>query len=517
MPETGSAPPQQIAQFRSDGITAATGLRIPFFSDDFSRAYGLPPARIVNMMSEATPLREERPYVPLVGLRETRYSRPGLVPFVSCGSGPIRGMAISPPFLLAIPFFVSGNTFYDANGTARGSCPGTDRVRFAASASQMVAVSEGVAYLCDDGTGGVFTPFPLTASWIADGSALPPVSDVAWIGDRFVYSVLGTSMFYYSEVNDAANVPGLNFESTEATPAPILGLTVWNDQLCAFTSQSVEFFALSGSADAPFTPQNGLGFQRGCASRDAIAYADNAIFWVGENRVVYRSAPSPTRISSNSIEDKLRQCADISTLSAFVVSFEGHELYVLTIPGVGTYAYDISRIGTTISTYGDSYSRGEWDEWQSWGAPVFRGQAGIMAGGVAYVGDNASAAVFTMKMGVYTDAGGPLVRQVSSFIKIEEGNPRCLNFVLQCVAGVGNPSGAGMNPVAEMRFSDDLGGTFTAWRETSLGVQGGYATRAMWQRLGRMRAPGRLVEIRVSDPVNACFSHLELNASRPAW
>jgi hypothetical protein len=38
----GSAPAAQIAQFRSDGFSAQTGLRIPFFSDAFSRAFGFP-------------------------------------------------------------------------------------------------------------------------------------------------------------------------------------------------------------------------------------------------------------------------------------------------------------------------------------------------------------------------------------------------------------------------------------------------------------------------------------------
>jgi hypothetical protein len=287
--------------------------------------------------------------------------------------------------------------------------------------------------------------------------------------------------------------------------------------LVAFASQSVTFFQLSGNADAPFTPILGNGFERGCASRDAIAYADNALFWVGENRVVYRSAPTPQRISGNSLEDKLRQCADIGALTAFVVTFEGHELYVLNVPGVGTWAYDVSRIGTTISTYGDSYTRGEWGEWESYGRTAFRGCAGIMVEGVAYVGDDTTNDLFTMQMGIYTDAGGPLTRMGTIFVKIEEGNPRCLNMVLQCVTGVGNPTGLGSQPVAEMRWSDDLGRTFGPWRQAPLGVEGGYATRALWQRLGRFRSPGRLVQVRVTDPVNACFSHMELNAARPAW
>jgi len=105
----------------------------------------------------------------------------------------------------------------------------------------------------------------------------------------------------------------------------------------------------------------------------------------------------------------------------------------------------------------------------------------------------------------------------SAFIKIEEGTPRCSNIVLHCVQGVGNPVDPGANPVAEMRYSDDLGATFSRWRQAPLGAAGVYRGRAFWQRLGLLRALGRLVVVRVSDPVNAVFSHLELNASRPAY
>jgi hypothetical protein len=518
MPQTGqgSAPQQQIAQFRSDGFTASTGLRIPFFSDDFSRAYGLPPARLVNMMSEATPLREERPYVPLVGMREIRYSRPGLVSNLQLGTGPTRGLWQQDGFLgLTGPasiFWITGTSVY-LGGSLIGAIPGTDRVRFAASPTEAVFCSEGAVYYYN---GAYFGLLSGTADFITNSSVMPPCVDVAWIADVSVYAALGTNRFYFSQVNDAPNVPALNFEGLESAD-PIVGLTTWNNMLVVFGTQTTTFFSLSGNADAPFTPVLGNGFERGCASRDAVAYADNAIFWVGENRVVYRSAPTPTRVSGNSLEDKLRQCANISALTAFVVTFEGHELYVLNVPGVGTWAYDISRIGTTISTYGDSYTRGEWDEWESYGRDHFRGCAGVMVNGVAYVGDDTTNDLFSMQMGVYTDAGGPLTRMGSIFVKIEEGNPRCLNMVLQCVTGVGNPTGLGVNPVAEMRYSDDGGHTFGNWRQAPLGMTGGYATRALWQRLGKLRSPGRLVQVRVTDPVNACFSHMELNASRPAW
>jgi hypothetical protein len=280
---------------------------------------------------------------------------------------------------------------------------------------------------------------------------------------------------------------------------------------------SVEFWSANTDPDAPFIPMDGRAYQRGSISRDAVRFADNSLFWVGDDGVVYRSASAPSRVSSSSIEDKIRQCANKGAITAFVATFEGHELYVMTLPGVGTYAYDISRVGTVAQAYGASPGRGFWTEWQSWNQTVFRGQVSLQVGSVVYVGDNSTNDVGTMQVGVYSDYGQPLKREASAFIKIEEGTPRCSNIVLHCVRGVGNASGVGSAPVAEMCYSDDLGRTFRRWIPAPLGAVGGYGGRAFWQRLGLLRAPGRLVRIRVSDPVNAVFSHLELNASRPAY
>jgi hypothetical protein len=507
----GSAPSAQIAQFRSDGITAATGLRIPFFTDAFSRAFGFPDVLPVNMIAEETPLREERPFAAYVGLREVHYSRPALVSFKNLGTGPIRGVFQAPNCYGAGLFIVSGQTAYNvATGASCGAIPGKDRVRWAASESQMVLVASGVAYLY---SGATFQPIV--------SASLPPVSDVAWLDGRFVFMAAGSDMFWFSEISNASDVTGLDFATAESFPDPNVGCAILNQELVIFGTQSVEFWGPGGTGSngvvIPFEPNGTPPFQRGCIARDTIAFADNSLFWVGDNKVVYRVGNVPQRVSSSSIEDKIRQCATPSAMSAIVLTFEGHEFYVLNIPGVGSFAYDLSRIGTQAQAYGSSYERGEWQEWASWGRTQFRGQVGCMMAGVAYVGDDTTNDLWVMQVGAYSDAGGPFTRQASSFIKIEEGTPRCLNIVLHGVVGQGNASGPGSDPVVEMRWSDDQGRTFSRWRQASLGPMGAYRTRAFWQRLGLLRAPGRLVQVRCSDPVNVVFSHLELNAVRPAY
>ncbi|MGH7022785.1 MAG: hypothetical protein ACREEB_04240 [Caulobacteraceae bacterium] len=76
--------------------------------------------------------------------------------------------------------------------------------------------------------------------------------------------------------------------------------------------------------------------------------------------------------------------------------------------------------------------------------------------------------------------------------------------------------GSSSVPLMEVRYSDDQGRTFGHWLATPLGAGGEYATRAYWERLGRMRAPGRLIEVRCSEPVDVAFSHLELKPLRAA-
>jgi hypothetical protein len=504
----GSAPTQQIAQFRSDGFSASTGLRIPFFTDDFSRSFGFPATRLRNMITEATPMREERPYTPLVGLREVHYSRPGLVGAYKPGVGPIRCLFAAPPALGGRTIAVSGAQAWDlTSGTGLGTVGGTDLVRVAVSRTQVVLVASGAAYLMDATTNGAFAPMTNTV--------LPPVLDVAYLGDRFIYALIGSDTFYWSEIDDAATIDGLSFATAEASPDPIVALAVLAGQLVIFGTASVETWQVGTDAAAPFTPAIGQGYQRGCASRDAVAFLDNALFWIGENRVVYRTQDVPQRVSSSSIEDKLRQCSDIAACTGFAATFEGHEFYVLNVPGVGTYAYDASRIGTQAGAYGDSFSRGEWGEWTSFGRPRFRGQCALALNGAVLVGDDRTNDVWTMEVGVYRDGLDPLVRTASAFIKVEEGTPRCDNLVLHCVTGVGTAVDPGSAPVTEMRYSDDQGRTFGPWRPASSGAMGRYSQRVTWRRLGQMRAPGRLVEVRVGDPVNAAFSHLELNAARP--
>lgn len=84
-------------------------------------------------------------------------------------------------------------------------------------------------------------------------------------------------------------------------------------------------------------------------------------------------------------------------------------------------------------------------------------------------------------------------------------------FQLDCEAGVGTVSGQGQTPTLELRWSDDGGFTWSAWRTLGVGPQGQYRFRAMAWRLGYAR--DRVFEVRQSDPVKTTWltAYLDLD------
>jgi hypothetical protein len=450
------------------------------------RAYGrprmgLPQARLVNMFVEETP------HGPTA---DARFPRPGLQASYSVGTGPIRGMFSQPGVFGGALFIVSGQGMYLADGTSLGTIPGSDTVRFAASPEQVVAVGGGTAFLHE---GAGFNPITDTD--------LPAVSDVARLAGRFVYAVAGSDRFYWSEINDAGNIDGLSFATAEGSADANLGVATLGDELNFFGASTVEVWFASGDPDAPFQKALGRQYSRGCAARDSVAALDNALFFLGEDRIVYRAQQAPIRISTFSLEERLKSCSAIGQVTALAISLEGHSFYLLNIPGQGSFAFDIAS--------------GQWAEWASWGRDVFRGRCVVSAGGETFVGDDETGTVWKLAPGVYRDGTDPISFIASCFMPMPGGSARCDNLVLQGARGVGLASGQGVDPQVEMRWSDDQGRTWSRWRAAPMGALGEYRRRAVWQRLGTIREPGRAFEFRATDPVLATLSGVLLNVSRP--
>lgn len=441
---------------------------------------GLPQAILVNLTVEDTP---DGP------TPDARIPRPGLVNSATAGAGPIRGVFRQAGVYGGSLFAVSGGTAY-INGAGVGSIDGSDNARWAVSTSQFVVVGGGTAYLYD---GSNFAQ-------ITDPD-LPLVSDVAVLGARFVYTTAGSGRFYWSEVNDAGNVDGLSFATDELAPDDTLGALVVGDEIYFLGASTIEPWYQTGDSDLPFQRAQGRSYDRGVIARDAAVNFDNTIGFVGDDLIIYRLAQVPQRISNFGIEEKLKACTTPSLIQAFAATVEGHAFLVVNIPGQGSFAYDAAST--------------EWAEWRSYGLDQFRVTCSTMYGATVYCGDRFSGTIWALTPGTYLDGTDPITFEATAFIPQPGGQTRCNNLVLQGARGNGTDTGQGSDPMVEMKYSDDQGHTFSRWRQASLGKRGKYAKRPVWQNLGSIKEPGRVVRIRTTDGVLPTMSGLLMNVPHP--
>lgn len=453
---------------------------IDFATQAYARpAYGLPPARLVNMYVEETPGGPAP---------SARLERPGLVESYSVGDGPIWKVFRKAGTFSGDLFVVSGAAVYRGEVSIGAVASGV--VRIDSSQTQLVVVdSTGLAY-CYDGT---------TFTEITDPD-LPLVSDVAYVAGRFYYLEKDTDVWWFSALDDATAIDGLAFATAESAPDANVGLAVLRDEVWFFGEDTVEPWYQTGDADAPLQRGQGRKFEKGCVAQESIVKLDNTLFFVGEDEAgfaVYRSADVPQRVSTHGIEDAIGRCGDPSAITAYATGFDGHPQYVLNLPGIATFAFDVST--------------GTWAEWQSYGRDVFRGRCGIIVSGTAYIGDDETGTVWTFGTNRHLDGDDPITRIASAFLQAAAGAKPVHSLALMCRTGVGVTMGQGLNPIVEMRYCDNENEGWSDWEQEPLGPIGAYSARPRWTRLGLLESPGRLFEIRVTDPVSVVYQALVYN------
>lgn len=454
---------------------------IPFADTAFSRpSYGLPGARLVNFFPEKA-----------FGSESVRLPRPGLSDegaSYSVGAGPIRGIYSKPGVFDGDKFTVSGTAVYRETALI-GAVAGEGIASFAASASQLVIVSGGIAYVYD---GATFTA-------ITDPD-LPEVAGVVTLAGRFVYTTTESDRYYWSAVNDATDIDGLDFATAEGSPDATVAVAVLGDELFFFGSDSTEIWFPTGDLDAPYQRTQGRRYTRGCAAAASVVQMDNTLIWVGDDRIVYRAESVPRAIGDAGISEALRGCDNIADATAFFVPFDQHAYYLLNIPGETTYVLDVTT--------------GRWAEWSSFQKTTFRVQCATIDDGQVFLGDDETGRVWLLSADAYSDGGDPITGILTAIRSQSSGVQRNFNLMLECTRGVGNADTP--DPVVEMRYSDNNGRTWTIWRQANMGQVGDYGQKPIWTRLGSVKSPGRIYEIRITDAVMRACRHLVADEQRIA-
>jgi hypothetical protein len=327
----------------------------------------------------------------------------------------------------------------------------------------------------------------------------------------------------------------LAFSSKDGAPDNLVSMIVDHREVYLLGEASSEVWVDSGLFPFAFQRIPGTSTQHGIAAKFSVARLGNSFAYLsknirGDGQIMMMQGYIPTRISNHAVENSI-EGAEISDARAWTYLIEGHEVYVISFPGLDlTWAYDIAS--------------GMWHKWL-WvdSNNVFhrhRGNCHSHFSNMSLVGDWENGQIYMLDPNVYTDNGGEIRRvrraphlvsdfQRQFFSELQilfqpgvglEGNITGSTSPTNAVAGLAVAGIAiagkatiatqGANPQAMLRWSNDGGSTWSNEHWVSIGVQGRYKNRAIWRRLGQAR--DRVYEVVVTDPIKAVIVAANLKA-----
>lgn len=432
--------------------------------------------------------------------RLSLHPTPGLKVYQEIGTGGIRGMME----MGGVLYVVSGSDLLKISSDkmtvpiASYQIEGTGPVSMAGNGYDLCLVASDV------GKGYLYTAETGEFRLINDPDFRTP-STVVFLDGFFIFSEKDTGRVFSSELmltppeTDPESIfNSLDFATAESDPDNIVAVARVNDQLWLMGAKSIEMWYYDGGDGFPFQRGSGGTIDIGCGAAFSIARADNNIFWLGDDGVVYRTqGTAPQRISTFPIEHVISTYSEISDAVAYTQKLSGHLFYVLSFPtGNATWAYDVA---TQM-----------WHERQSWPSGRVIGQYHAEFGRLSLVGDYRRGTIYQFDPDCYTENGAIIKRQRTCNVVAEDGRRLFFNFLqLNIESGVGLVEGQGEDPQIMFQWSDDDGRTWSDEVWTSMGKLGETQQRVVFRRLGSSFR--RTFRVTITDPVKTVFTNAILD------
>jgi len=446
----------------------ATPIQFALSSNDgrFGAANG---ERLINLYAEAMPPNSKVP----AGL----FGTPGQYLFSSLPDGPVQGMEIMDGVLFAVTPRKFYEVKWDGSYTELGDVVINGPVSIATNGFQVAFV--------DGSKGYAFDPVATPVLQELSGDGWYPANTVTHQDGYFIFNRNTTGQFFVSELL-SVEFDALDYATAEAAPDDTLALLSDQRALWLFGETSTEIWYNAGN-DFPFARMHGAYIEKGIAAALSARKLDNGIFWLGSDRVVYRTnGYGLVRVSTHAVEYDLRNVR-VSDAVAYAYTSEGHAFYVLTIPSISkTWCFDVTT--------------GLWHERSNSVHGRHNGQCYAFAYGRHLIGDFQSGSIYALDMASLTDNGDRIIRTAISPALSAKGNRATMYSVeIEFQAGVGNAIAPGDDPVAVLQYSDDGQKSWSERKVRKIGKIGEFTRRAKWGPLGQFR--NRHIKIEISDPV----------------
>lgn len=428
---------------------------------------------------------------------------PGYKLLTSIGDGPIRGMWFTSSGRLAV---VSGNQVYRVaivNGAWTGGLAGT----IGTSTGPVSMADNGTQLILVDGAAGYIISLANGVMTKITNEFFVPAATVVFQDGYFIAGSTNMNQFAISKLYDGFTWDGLDFGVAEGSPDAVVAIVSNMRQVWLLGQETIEVWWNTGNADFPFQRIDGAFIEYGCAAPSTAQKFNNSVVWLGggakANGIVWIAQGfTPKRISNHAVEFAIQQVADLSTTTAWTYQENGHTFYCLNLPGATTtWVYDSAT--------------------EQWSERVFlnrgleerhRAEHYAMAYNVHVIGDYQNGNIYQMDMDYATFDGSPVVRiRRAPHLSANMNRVFYKHFQLAGSMGQGLDGApvVGQDPIAELRYSDDFGFTWSPYLQRSLGPIGAFRTRALWHKLGQSR--NRVYELRITDPIKFTATGAELD------
>lgn len=406
-------------------------------------------------------------------------------------------------------FVVSYDTLYeifsDGTYTSRGT----------------INTFSGNVSMSDNGQELIIVDGTPTGGWILDliSNVFTQITDinfgggitVTFIGGYFLLNVPDSGIYQWSDLYDGTTWPAANTANAEGSPDNLVAVVTVHLQTFLIGGDTIEVIYNTGASPDPFERVQGVFIEYGTNAPFSVQQAANTIFWIGKdqsgaNVIWMAEGYNPKKISTTTIDYYLSQY-DTSTATSYSYQEDGHYFVVWNIEGMPTsIVYDVSQ-----------HQFHERAFWNTGSAMYTRDRANfhMYIFGKHLVTDYENGNIYDQSLS-YNDDNGTLIRRLRTFPYFTDDLEYLYfsQFQIDMQTGVGlitdsNP--ANVDPVINLRWSDDGGHTWSTEIASPIGAAGQYNTRAIWYRLGRSRARIWEATIVANIPVYLIASHLEVS------
>jgi len=401
-----------------------------------------------------------------------------------------------------VAYFVCGNKLYSMTTAYVLTELGT----LTTSSGYVSIATNGLVLLIVDGTDGYTFTFVGSVFATISDIDFPPNPDRCDLLDNTFIVIEGGTQRFWTSIN-GTDWDSAAFASAETQPDNLISLIVDHQEIILGGSETTEVWYNSG--DAVFTFSRRSTIETGVASPGSMCKADNSVFFLGNDKVVWRlDGYSPRRVSTHAIEYAINQYTTVSDCIMWTQKEEGHLFIWLAFPtGNETWVYDVAS---------EMWHRRAWRNPATGVLNRHRANCYTYFNKKHFVGDYDNGNILELSLDIYDDNGDPLpaIRVCTPLSTATSDQTLHHNYlIIDMEAGVGLTNGD--DPLMMLKWSSNNGHTYGNEIFRSIGKVGEYKVQARWNKLGRIRYPAaRTYWAEISDPVKRVILGADLGVSK---